>query len=273
MTFQTIGKKMSTALWILQEQGPYSLARFILVRIVEDRLLLGKVVEILGDSAYLDGCLFDLDSPYIATRLKSRFLTGTYEAEARYLIQKYLPRNLPVIEFGAGIGVVSCLTNRLLMNPESHVVVEANKYLLPTLEKNRDTNGCKFRVLNAAIAYDAHEAILYLSDRFDESNIVHKTAQTITVPTITLQGLLAKERFSKVSLVCDIQKAEVELVENEGEVMRNHVEWLVIEMHDFGPSRGAETRSNLEALGFCLIEQREYNHLYHNQGLCARVTY
>ena len=104
--FQVIKRKLSGALKTLKDEGPYSVARLLLLNILEDRWLLGKVVEWRGNSATLDNSIFCLRSPYIATKLKSRFLIGSWEGEARYLIKKYLPRDLPVVELGACIGVV-----------------------------------------------------------------------------------------------------------------------------------------------------------------------
>jgi FkbM family methyltransferase len=271
MNFPTMKRRLSKVLRISQEQGPYAGARFILLHILEDRWLLGKVIEIVGNSAHLDGCAFHLDSPYIATRLKSRFLLGTWEEEARYLVKRYLPANLPVIELGACIGVVSCLTNRLLMRPESHIVVEANKHLLPILETHREKNGCRFKILGAAIAYGAEEVTFYLDDGFNEGSTVRHTPQAITVPTITLQGILDREGFSRVSLICDIEGTELELVETEGDTMSSHVEWFIAEVH--GQVKSAKTRSYLEALGFRLIEQFNHNHIYRNQRLAPGATH
>lgn len=239
----------------------------ILLRIMEDKWLLGKIIEIRGNLVSMDGCVFYLDSPYITTRPKSRFLLGTWEEETRCLIKKYLPKNLPVIEFGACIGIVSCLTNKLLVNPESHIVVEANKYLLPTLEVNRVKNDCKFKVINAAIAYGTSEITFYLNEAFNEGSTVHKTRQTITVPTITLQALLNQEGFSRINLICDVEGAEYSLVDTERKVIKNHVEWFFVESHGYVQDSSDKIRSNLEALGFCLIEEYDRNQVYHNQGV------
>lgn len=97
-------RKLLTILWIAREQGLYKLLAILFARVVDDRWLFGKLVEIQGNAAHLDGCVFSLDSPCIPTRLKGRFWTRTYEAETRYLVRKHLPDHLPVIELGSCLG-------------------------------------------------------------------------------------------------------------------------------------------------------------------------
>jgi hypothetical protein len=43
----------------------------------------GKWVELRGNSIKMDGCTFSLDSPHIATKIKSSFLFGHYEGPER----------------------------------------------------------------------------------------------------------------------------------------------------------------------------------------------
>ena len=45
------------------------------------------------------------------------------------------------------------MTNRLLANPDKHVVVECNPTLVETLAKNRRINQCQFTLVQAALAY------------------------------------------------------------------------------------------------------------------------
>src|SRR5689334_3274224 len=105
-----------------------------------------KVESVIGRHALrrgqlrLDGSLLDIPPtapPYIAGLLR----LDEYETAERYAIAKFLPRSIPVIEFGAGIGAIACLTNRLLRDRSQHWVVEANPAMIPVLTGNRDRNG------------------------------------------------------------------------------------------------------------------------------------
>lgn len=256
-----IKRKTVKALTMIKNRGLLYTIRFVHLFIHEDNWLLGRLVEMTGDTGKLDGCTFDLSQPVITTFLKSRFLLKSWEEEARYLFKKYQPVDLPLVEFGASIGIVSCITNKQLTDPASHIVVEANPNLLPVLEKNRADNDCKFRVLNNAIAYGSEEVHFSFSDRCNEG-LISQTASDITVPTTSLQKILEAEGLSKINLICDIEGHEVELIENEGLVIANHVDWIIIEVH--GRLRADKTLTMLEERGFLLIEEFENNHVYRN---------
>src|SRR5690606_30006533 len=76
-----------------------------------DNWWVGKYVELTGNKGHVSGLEFDLKNPYIATGLKSRFLFGTYEAGADKMVRRHVNPDLPVVECGACIGVMSCLVN------------------------------------------------------------------------------------------------------------------------------------------------------------------
>lgn len=107
---------------------------------MHDNWWVGKYVELMGNRVMIDGCVFSLDSSSISACVKSRFALNQYEGAERYMIRHYLDTKLPVVELGGGIGVVSCIVNKLLNDPHQHVVAEANPDLLPLLLANRDLN-------------------------------------------------------------------------------------------------------------------------------------
>ncbi len=74
------------------------------------------------------------------TPTRELLLSGQYESPERRACRRYIRADLPVVEFGACLGVVACSVNRRLKDPRNHVVVEANPHLLPILAENRDRN-------------------------------------------------------------------------------------------------------------------------------------
>src|ERR1039457_6998889 len=139
--------------------------------------VVGRVVELLGNKVRMDGLTYSVDCPNISAGHKSTLAFGLHEIEERTIIRRCLPKNIPVVELGGGLGVVACLTNRTLENPEHHIVVEANPGMIPILERNRDLNGCKFQVVNSAIAYD-RTSIRLRVDRDFVSSTVEENAPT-----------------------------------------------------------------------------------------------
>src|SRR5262249_33016995 len=128
--------------------------------------LAGRRMEARGNRVTMSGLVFSVDHPMIHSRMKSTLADGSYEREERMLIERFLPADLPVIELGGAIGVVSCFTSRKLARPEQHIVVEANPSLIPTLSLNRDLNHGRFAVRHAALGYDSDEVDFYFGSTF-----------------------------------------------------------------------------------------------------------
>src|ERR1051325_201510 len=114
--------------------------------------------------------------------MKSRFVLNQYERPEREAITRYLDPSLPVVEFGACIGVVSCLTNKKLGNPQQHVVVEANPHLVPLLNKNREANHCEFTILHRAVGYGSNEIEFHLGGTFVTGRVHRETGEQFRVP-------------------------------------------------------------------------------------------
>jgi len=109
----------------------------------------GRVVELKGNKIKIEGSTFNVDIPFLTCRQKANFMFDRYERPERIALREFLDPSAPVIEFGGNIGVVSCVVNRRLTNPENHIVVEANPELIPYLERNRKINNCRFQIVNA----------------------------------------------------------------------------------------------------------------------------
>ncbi len=197
---------------------------------------------------------FSVDNPLITTRHKSTLFFGRYEADELELARRYLDRDLPLVELGGSIGVVACVTNRLLHRPDRYVVVEASPVLLPTLEANRMMNGCRFTIEHAALAYDSETLDFPVEGHFLHGRVdgTDKNARVVSVGTVTLAELLDKYDFETINLVCDIEGAEVDLVEHEGDVLRSRVKNIVLETHSVyrGEGRTAAMLAALSRLGF-----------------------
>ncbi|MDX1564158.1 MAG: hypothetical protein R3236_02075, partial [Phycisphaeraceae bacterium] len=118
---------------------------------------MGRWVERRGNRVDFQGLKISVDCPAITTPQKSTLYYNLYETEEIEAIGRHLNPGLPVIELGACIGVLSCLTNRKLTDPSRHAVVEANPDLIETLQANRAANGCSFEIHHGAIAYGASE--------------------------------------------------------------------------------------------------------------------
>jgi FkbM family methyltransferase len=237
-----------------------------------DHWWLGRIVELRGNKAVLEGCRFDLSSPAIGTPQKAGFLFGNYENGERAALS-YIPASLqlPVVELGGSIGAMACVSSKRFNNPTQHVVVEANPNLIPVLTRNRDLNGCHFDIIHAALAYGAEEITFYVHQKFVESNLYQKSgsAQAVSVPTITLYDILERCGFAgSIVLFCDIEGAETGLFKHERELLGERVKYLCIEFHP--AFTGQETVSGmieqLNTMGFHLVYHHKDNYLYINEN-------
>lgn len=189
-------------------------------------------VELTGNKVKVQGLTFSVDNPSILKFVKSMMYLEEYESEEIKLLKDQIDPSLPAVEFGASIGVVSCLTNRKLRDPTRHVVVEANPLLIPTLERNRALNNAQFEILQMALGYGSEVIEFHIDEKDSLAGSLRGGAgQVISAPTTSLARIVNERGFQAINLVVDIEGAEVELVANELDALRRHVKHLLVETH------------------------------------------
>jgi FkbM family methyltransferase len=246
-------RALHTAFTLLRDKGLGALMAAIYER-ADLKLKLAKAGK--TNSVLLDGCQFDIQS-LADTPMKLELLSGGYELPEREAARKYIKPNWPVIELGACVGVVACVTNKILTNPEAHVVVEANPAAIPHLELNRNNNRCSFKVINGAIAYGTEAVSLKPSLDF-WGNSLHRNGNepSVSVPAISLKELIQQEHFETFALICDIEGQEYELLMQEAEVIRGAAV-IIVEVHPalIGEEKVTALLARLVELGFNNVER------------------
>lgn len=212
-------------------------------------------------SAELDGCTFSLQTiPDSFTKLF--LLTDQYELPERRAVKRHLRRDIPVIELGGALGVVACITNKLLKEPTAHIVIEANPLAIPQLKLNKESNGCKFAIVNRAIAYDADTVTFRPTVDLAANSIDAQGAQLegtelpVTVETVQLGELVKEYGFSRFSLVCDIEGKEYDVVDHEIEVLES-ADTIIMETHAriIGEKKNNLLIDKLTDIGFKIVEE------------------
>jgi len=219
--------------------------------------IVGRLVELLGNRIRIDGLNYSVASPQITTGHKSTLAFGLHEMEERELIRRWMPSDIPILEFGGGLGVVSCLANRKLLEPSSHIVVEANPAMAVVLEDNRDLNGCKFQVINKALAYDCDDIELNLDVEFVGSSVKASADRTVKVKTTTVAELLNTAGFDQAGIVCDVEGSEQDLIRRELASLGARIRFLMVEMHPaiLGRDVVDDLMRELKELGFVIKQQ------------------
>lgn len=222
-----------------------------------DHALLGLLVAARGDRVRVDGCDIDLADEAVSLKVKSRFVLDRYERPERQAVRRYLDRRRPVLELGACLGVLACVTHRLLEPDVPHVVIEANPDLLPVIERQRALNGASFVVEHAVLGYD-REAVFWV----DRARVTASSAQRprgapVHVPARSLADLVEQYDLRSFTLISDIEGGELELVEREGEVLAHRVRMLILETHPdvYGEEGVVRILDALRSAGFALLHQ------------------
>jgi FkbM family methyltransferase len=156
---------------------------------------------------------------------------GFYESAEIRLINKFLNPNLPVIELGGSLGIISSFILHKLNSNTSLTVVEANAFLLPIIGKNIEMHNIKkipTKIIHKAIAYSNSFIYLDITDDNTTSHISENVQSGSLVESIQLNNITTKKPYT---LVCDIEGAEVELLLEDKEGLKNCFQ-LFIELHE-----------------------------------------
>lgn len=189
---------------------------------------------------------------------------GTYEQSEIALIERYLPRDRPVIELGGCIGVVSAVLRARLDEAVPMITLEANPELIEICRGNisRQRGGANGKVILGAAAYGADKVMFEVSRNPHVSKLA-RGAETgaVAISAISLAELAAElPAGTDFSLVCDIEGAEHELFTQDRATLAR-CPLAIVETHpnvcrDEG--RPAEALLQLaQAAGFTLADQIE----------------
>jgi hypothetical protein len=84
---------------------------------------------------------------------------------------------------------------------------------------------------------------------------------------VTLSAVIHEAGFSRATLVCDIEGAEIELANQEGQVLAERMCWIIVELHE--PISGAQAVSvfidDMRRHGFELVWQRSWTRVFRNR--------
>ncbi len=99
------------------------------------------------------------------------------EIDEQYQAYKFIKPEDTVLELGGRYGSVSVVINKLVNDKKSHVVVEPDENVVPSLEKNKDLNKCDFTICpkfvsnkNKKIVYSGYGTRIEDSDSDNSDN-------------------------------------------------------------------------------------------------------
>ncbi len=259
-----IFKKLSTVRKGVSERGIFGFFKYFFFE--TDNVYVGRFVELIGGKIRIENLVIDTNSRVIPTKNKSQFIQNRFEAPERKSIKQFLDPSSPVIELGGSLGVVACMTNRLLDDPTQHIVIEAHPEMARLLKINKARNDCKFTIVEKAIAYD--QATIGFQEEGFSSRVDQSSPNSVNVPTTPLAVIVQEAGFEHFTLICDIEGAENNLLEREPELLRASVTLIVIELHPIivGEEKFKWSLEQFKRLGFEQIHQESTVYVFRNNA-------
>jgi FkbM family methyltransferase len=205
----------------------------------------------------LAGARIETASPVVLDRTVAAIYWGIYESAELRFVAQHLRGDLDAIEFGSSIGVVSLGISRRLEPGRRLVCVEADARLHELLGRNaRAESRGEVEIVNAAIDYEREEVPFALGDSSTGGFLAEGDGGAAgravePVRATTLSALVAQHAVGDFVLVCDIEGAEVGLIDRDGEALAR-CQQLVLELH---PGRLAGRNWSIEDLHRTITER------------------
>jgi FkbM family methyltransferase len=195
------------------------------------RPLLGLLFDLKGARFHADGCTFAIPKDVTTRSFRACFLLGAHEIDERILLKRYVRPEDRVVELGACLGIVSCLTNKLLTDKSAHVVVEANPLCIQGLYRNKELNRADFLIEHCAVSRGP-DVTFYLHPRFIVGGSLQRpTDRGVRLPAKSL-AQLERERGPFTALIIDIEGSEREVFEESLDLLKRY-RLVIVELHDW----------------------------------------
>lgn len=159
---------------------------------------------------------------------------GSYEAAECSLIDRFLIAELPVIELGGCLGLVSGFVASRLAEGTQQIIVEAN----PTLQRACLHNGTlagsrtDTTIVAKAVAYSGAQVSFDVKDNVHVSKLsTDNASDAAVVEAITLHDLvqMIDAQFG-YTLICDIEGAEIDILEKDPDALKA-CQLVIMELH------------------------------------------
>lgn len=150
------------------------------------------------------------------------------ESEERALVSQ-VPRTVPVIELGAGIGIVSNKIDKHLHEGVPQIAVELDPALQESLGNTRKLNNACFDIVIAGYAPGGSEVTFERDGRYIYTQVTQDG--TSCSPAISLTEICEKYNIREFVLVVDIEGSEEGLLE-EWEFLVSCCRDILIEFHE-----------------------------------------
>lgn len=201
--------------------------------------------------------------PGIDDNIRYQLTRGrSYEVPEGRFVKDMLKPDMPVVELGGSLGVVSALIRSVIGPKAKHIIVEANDALVDVCWTNATQMAADgmTEIVVAAIDYSGQATVTFNTGSGAHVGSVSATGGGMTVPTTTLSQVVSKIGDGPFALVSDIEGMEAEMLANEADVL-SRVSVFILETHPHAYSAGPSTVDQIvevcESLGLVLKDQKD----------------
>jgi FkbM family methyltransferase len=216
--------------------------KFVLSWMLLNRVVGGLLRRVRHDCFAIHGAhIITTPRKTISAEVCAQLAFHKYEHAEIALVQSLLIPDLDTVELGGALGVTGSTVLRKLTPPARLITAEFRPELLPILERNLSLNSCDnmFNVLPKAIAYplgtdlSAPANFVIPAGSFGSRKSYRHAlgSRTVTAPTTTLRHICEEFSLDSFQLICDIEGAELELIEQDRVVLEK-CRLLIIELHE-----------------------------------------
>ena len=205
-----------------------------------------------------------VDPEYVPSSLIMSLLLNPngYETSLFDAIDEFLPRENPVIEVGAGLGVVSAYVNDRIFIKNEHIALEPNPYYTTLLKETKKINNLGTRFVQGAIYYESSLSPYVLAKNSDESSTAVYTSvyssDSVTelqmeVQSLTLSEVIRDSAFvdkSNITLIVDADGVFEDILDNEP-ALRDSVSVIFTTVLD--DAEIFDIKRKAEAAGYTLV--------------------
>ena len=188
----------------------------------------------------------------LSEKMQQILYAGSYEMQEVSIIQMNLDCSDRVLELGTGIGFITTLIAKTC-GSDSVFSYEANPEMIPLINEVFDLNGVRPVLRNVAVAKEAGEFMLHITEEFWSSSfcVRKNTKSRIKCNAVCFDQIL--KEIAPTFLVVDIEGGEYGLV---GTQIHHSVSKFMIELHEhvIGRDKIEAVRDWILKEGFYIID-------------------
>jgi FkbM family methyltransferase len=219
----------------------------------------------------INNTLIDLDDEVYSPAMKKRLRRKLYERTEEELINKYIYRDQPVIDLGAGVGYTACVIDRNTDDSTPILAVEANKSLIPVIKRTKSLNKSDFDILYSAYNSEKDSILFGVAENFwssSQHSREDRDQTKVIVPAISLNKIIKEYNLKNpIQLVVDIEGGEHDLIDNEHHILQNEVSQIICEYHSFANEELSYYSDILEENGFEFVESQGNVYVHRNTNI------